>query len=225
LASTSYWQPSLTSLYSSFGALGTYGPDQYISVADYTMYPYSRGHLHITGPNAADPIDFRLNFFTDEGNIDIKQLMWGYKNSREIMRRSKFYRGELAPTHPIFPADSRAGVVELSAPLFDGDRSVVKNLEYSADDDKAIEEFLRRCVQTTWHSLGTNKMAPQEQMGVVDKDLSVYGVKRLKVVDLSIAPGNVGGNTNNTAMMIGEKGADIIAKELGIPLPSSGTLT
>jgi choline dehydrogenase-like flavoprotein len=55
--------------------------------------------------------------------------------------------------------------------------------------------------------------------------LNVYGVGGLKVVDLSIAPGNVGGNTNNTAMMIGEKGADIIAKELGIVLSSSGALT
>ncbi|KAK0619686.1 GMC oxidoreductase [Immersiella caudata] len=209
----------------SFGALEPYGPDAYISVADYTMYPYSRGHLHVTGPNAVDPLDFRLNFFTDEGNIDIQQLMWGYKNSREIMRRSKFYRGEFAPTHPVFPPGSKAGIVELSAPLFNGDRSVVKNLEYSVADDKAIEEFLRRWVQTTWHSLGTNKMAPREKMGVVDQDLSVYGVKGLKVVDLSIAPGNVGGNTNNTAMVIGEKGADIIAKELGIHLPSSGAWT
>ncbi|KAK4450154.1 GMC oxidoreductase-domain-containing protein [Podospora aff. communis PSN243] len=209
----------------SFGVQGTYGPDQYISVADYTMYPYSRGHLHVTGPNIADPLDFRLNFFTDEGDIDIKQLTWGYKNSREIMRRSTFYRGELASTHPAFPPNSKARLVDLNAPLFEGDRSVIKNLEYSPDDDRAIEAFLRRAVQTTWHSLGTNKMAPREKMGVVDKDLNVYGIERLKVVDLSIAPGNVGGNTNNTAMMIGEKGADIIAKDLGIVLSSSGALT
>jgi alcohol oxidase len=189
------------------------------------MYPYSRGHLHITGPNMADPLDFRLNFFTDQEDIDIKQLTWGYKNSREIMRRSAFYRGELASTHPIFPPGSKAKLVEVNAPLFERDRSAVKNLEYSADDDKAIESFLRRSVQTTWHSLGTNKMAPREKMGVVDKGLNVYGVERLKVVDLSIAPGNVGGNTNNTAMMIGEKGADIIAKDLGILLSSSGVLT
>jgi len=189
------------------------------------MYPYSRGHLHITGPDVVDPLDFRVNFFTDKDDIDIKQLMWGYKNSREIMRRTSFYRGELASTHPQFPEGSKAGLVNLTEPLFGGDRFAVKNLEYNAEDDKAIQEFLRTVVETTWHSLGTNKMAPQEKMGVVDADLNVYGVKGLRVVDLGIAPGNVGGNTNNTAMMIGEKGADLIAKDLGISLSSSGALT
>ncbi|KAK0652390.1 GMC oxidoreductase-domain-containing protein [Cercophora newfieldiana] len=209
----------------SFGGSPTYGPGEFITVADFTMYPYSRGHMHITGPDVDDPLDFRLNFFSDEDDTDIKQLMWGYKNSREIMRRSAFYRGEHAPHHPVFPPGSKAGLVKLDAPLFEGDRSTVRNLEYSAEDDRVIEEHLRKVVVTTWHSLGTNKMAPLNKMGVVDKDLSVYGVERLKVVDLSIAPGNVGGNTNNTAMMIGEKGADIIAKELGIVLSSSGALT
>ncbi len=57
-------------------------------------------------------------------------------------------------------------------------------------------------------------MAPREKDGVVDANLNVYGVKGLKVADLSIAPENVGANTNNTALVIGEKAADIIIKEL-----------
>ncbi len=52
-------------------------------------------------------------------------------------------------------------------------------------------------------------------MGVVDATLSVYGVRGLKVADLSIAPRNVAANTNNTAMAVGEKAADIFIKELG----------
>jgi alcohol oxidase len=50
------------------------------------------------------------------------------------------------------------------------------DLEYDAQDDKAIEQFIRENIQTTWHSLGTAKMAPRDDMGVVDKDLNVYGV-------------------------------------------------
>lgn len=46
--------------------------------------------------------------------------------------------------------------------------------------------------------------------------MNVYGVKGLKVADLSIPPGNVGAHTNNTAMAIGEKAADIIIRELGL---------
>jgi alcohol oxidase len=59
-------------------------------------------------------------------------------------------------------------------------------------------------------------MKPHEQAGVVDPRLNVYGVSNLKVADLSIAPSNVGANTYNTALIIGEKAAMIIAEDLGI---------
>ena len=59
-------------------------------------------------------------------------------------------------------------------------------------------------------------MKPLEQGGVVDLRLNVYGVKGLKVADLSVAPGNVAANTYSTALVIGEKAAVIIAEELGI---------
>jgi alcohol oxidase len=59
-------------------------------------------------------------------------------------------------------------------------------------------------------------MKPREQAGVVDSHLNVYGVKNLKVADLSIAPLNVGANTYSAALIIGEKAATIIAEELGI---------
>ena len=79
-------------------------------------------------------------------------------------------------------------------------------------------------------------MKPRERGGVVDSKLNVYGTQNLKVagtlsicsrkiknvksmlllIDLSIAPANVGANTYNTAIGIGEKAAVIIAEELGI---------
>jgi hypothetical protein len=43
-------------------------------------------------------------------------------------------------------------------------------------------------------------------------DLNVYGTRRLKVADLSMVPENVGANTNNTALAIGEKAAIIIER-------------
>lgn len=48
----------------------------------------------------------------------------------------------------------------------------------------------------------------------MDGILGVYGIKGLKLADLSIPPENIGANTNNTALMIGEKAADIFIKEL-----------
>ena len=48
----------------------------------------------------------------------------------------------------------------------------------------------------------------------MDKDLNVYGVLGLKLCDLSIIPENVGANTNNTALMVGEKAAEIMLREM-----------
>jgi alcohol oxidase len=59
-------------------------------------------------------------------------------------------------------------------------------------------------------------MKPRDRGGVVDSRLNVYGVKGLKVADLSICPANVAANTYSTALVIGEKAAVIIAEELGI---------
>ncbi|KAI2635903.1 GMC oxidoreductase [Hypomontagnella submonticulosa] len=191
-------------------------PGQYISVGPYTAYPYSRGHIHITGPEVSDPLDFDVGYFNDLNDIDMKKQLWAYKKGREIMRRTSMYRGECVVRHPRFPEGSKAACVDEREMPAEG--SEIHDLEYSAEDDAAIEQFLRENIQTAWHSLGTAKMAPQAEMGVVDKDLNVHGVQGLKVADLSIAPENVGANTCNTAMMIGEKAADIIAKELGLTI-------
>lgn len=92
----------------------------------------------------------------------------------------------------------------------------IPNIEYKAEDDELIDQWLRENVATTWHSLGTCKMAPREENGVVDETLSVYGVMGLKVADLSIPPSNVGAHTNNVALTIGEKAASIFIEELGL---------
>ena len=187
---------------------------QYITTGTYTAYPYSRGHMHITGPKHDDPLDFDVGFFNDAHDIDLKKQMWAYKKQREMVRRAKYYRGELAAGHPKFPEGSAAACVELSEPLKD-----VKDIVYTKEDDAAIEQWLRENVNTTWHSMATCKMAPREDDGVVDSSLNVYGVKGLKLADLSIAPENVGANTNNTALVIGEKAAEIIIAELGATTP------
>jgi choline dehydrogenase-like flavoprotein len=182
-------------------------------VSTFTTYSYSRGHIHITGPDPSDPVDFETGFLSDPQNLDIKKNMWLYKTQRELARRMAIYRGEVAVGHPPFPKESKAACVEVDGPLPAG---AVSNIEYSAEDDAILEQWLRANVNTTWHSLGTCKMAPREAGGGVDGRLNVYGVQGLKVADLSIPPRNVAANTNNTAMAIGEKAADIIIGELGL---------
>jgi alcohol oxidase len=99
-------------------------------------------------------------------------------------------------------------------------QEIQHDLEYSEKDLKDIEEWVKRHVETTWHSLGTCSMAPKEgnsvvKGGVVDERLNVHGVKGLKVADLSICPDNVGCNTYSTALLIGEKCAMLVAEDLG----------
>ncbi|KAK7409276.1 hypothetical protein QQX98_008516 [Neonectria punicea] len=204
----------LTGLVSCFlGDPSTIPAGQYATVGNYTGYPYSRGHLHITGPQCGDELDFDVGYLTDPHDIDLKKQVWAYKKSREIMRRTKMYRGELSLGHPPFPSGSSAACITTESPL---SSESIKDIEYSAEDDALIEKWIRENLNTTWHSLGTAKMAPRDEYGVVDRDLNVYGTKGLKIADMSVPPVNVGANTNNTALVIGEKAADIIIKELGL---------
>ncbi|KAK7436182.1 hypothetical protein VKT23_019258 [Stygiomarasmius scandens] len=185
---------------------------KYFSGAYFTYYPVSIGHVHIKdGQDPYAPLDFEAGFLDDLS--DVAALRFGYKHSRELIRRMGIYRGEIPNCHPKFPEGSAAAVKgECDGPV----PADAPDVEYTEEDDKAIDNFHRDTAATTWHSLGTCAMKPRNQNGVVDSSLNVYGVENLKVADMSIAPSNVGSNTYNTAIVIGEKTALILASELGL---------
>ncbi|OTB08952.1 putative alcohol oxidase [Hypoxylon sp. CI-4A] len=193
-------------------------PGQYFSLPFISLYPYSRGHAHITGPDIDDPLDFKTGYLSDKHDLDLKVQVWAYKKQREIARRMLSYRGELSLKHPVFPAGSKASYAVDATAIGESHLAWRKkeDIEYSAEDDAVIEQWIRENLSTCWHGLGTCKMAPREKLGVVDESLGVYGVSGLKIADLSIAPENVGANTMSTALAIGEKAADIFIHELGL---------
>ena len=79
----------------------------------------------------------------------------------------------------------------------------------SAQTDAQIEAFVRQYADTVYHPVGTCRMGPGP-MDVVDAQLRVHGVQGLRVVDASIMPRIVSGNTNAPVIMIGEKAADLV---------------
>lgn len=82
-------------------------------------------------------------------------------------------------------------------------------------NDEQLENDIRNRADTQYHPCGTCKMGPSsDEMAVVNAQLKVHGMENLRVVDASIMPKIISGNTNAPTIMIGEKAADMILKNL-----------
>jgi choline dehydrogenase-like flavoprotein len=97
----------------------------------------------------------------------------------------------------------------LEQPALAGHRGRELAASRDARSDAQIEAFIRGHADTIYHPVGTCRMGPGP-MDVVDAQLRVHGVQGLRVVDASIMPRIVGGNTNAPVIAIAEKAADLI---------------
>lgn len=149
------------------------------------MRPKSRGRLTLANadPMAAPLID--PNFLADAE--DMRRMVQGFKQMRTVLSQPALagYRGqELATTA-------------------------------NATTDEQIEAVIRSYGDTIYHPVGTCRMGslqgPQANpLNVVDSELRVHGMLSLRVVDASIMPRIVAGNTNAPVIMVAEKAADMI---------------
>jgi choline dehydrogenase len=107
--------------------------------------------------------------------------------------------------------------------LIKGGRKAIEVLESEAFDkyrskiitppdrssDEAFADHIRKRLETIYHPVGTCKMG-NDETSVVDDQLRVHGIENLRVIDASIMPTIVAGNTNAPVIMIGEKGAEMV---------------
>jgi choline dehydrogenase-like flavoprotein len=97
----------------------------------------------------------------------------------------------------------------LAQPALAGHRGKELPASAAAQTDAQIEQFIRTHADTIYHPVGTCRMG-NGPLDVVDAQLRVHGMQGLRVVDASIMPDIVGGNTNAPTIMIAEKAADMI---------------
>ena len=81
-----------------------------------------------------------------------------------------------------------------------------------ADDRDALEADLRRRLMLLYHPVGTCRMSDRDDAAVVDSELRLHGIERLRVADASVMPVIPGGNTNAPTIMVAEKAADLIRR-------------
>jgi choline dehydrogenase len=79
-------------------------------------------------------------------------------------------------------------------------------------DDELIADFRKRG-GTVYHPVATCRMGPDPAQSVVDPRLRVHGVASLRVIDASVFPLNISGNTNAAAIVTGAKGADMVLED------------
>ena len=103
----------------------------------------------------------------------------------------------------------RRGRAIMAAKAFQPYRGAERFPGPAKQSDADVADFIRGAAETEYHPIGTCKMG-SDPMAVVDAELKVHGVGGLRVIDASIMPTLVSGNTNAPSIMIGEKGAAMI---------------
>jgi choline dehydrogenase-like flavoprotein len=151
----------------------------------YDLRPSSRGEVKLTGADPAAPPSIRVNFLSTER--DRRVAANAIRVTRHIVRQPA-----MARYHP---------------------QEVWAGASARDDDEDALVQAAANHGTSIFHPVGTAKMGlPSDPMAVVDASLRVIGLDGLRVVDASVMPTLISGNTATPTVMIAEKGAEMILR-------------
>ena len=154
------------------------------------IHPKSRGSVRLASRNPRDYPIIDPNYFSHED--DITYMIEGAKLAFQLKDSDQFKKHGLVPAEP----------------------DTVNCGDHEPYSDRYWRCYVLNWSTTVYHPVGTCKMGPDsDKEAVVDARLQVKGVGTLRVVDASVMPLIIGGNTNAAVVMIGEKAADMILED------------
>ncbi|WP_457938454.1 GMC family oxidoreductase [Mesorhizobium sp. 10J20-29] len=145
--------------------------------------PSSRGEIMIRSTNPLDHPRITANAFSTEG--DVSEMLAAVKFVRKIA--------------------SMPAIAEVIR------EEILPGPSITSDED-LIQDFRKRS-GTVYHPVSTCRMGPDATRSVVDPRLKVHGLAGLRVIDASIFPDNISGNTNAASIMTGWKGAAMVLED------------
>ena len=158
-------------------------PDSYpgMTLAPYQVRPFSRGEIRLKSPDINQHPAIYMNYLHDER--DRRALIWSLRFLRDMSKQPALAT--------MIAADQQPGP------------------DVQTDDEWL--SWMAPVLNSGYHPVGTCRMGQADDpLAVCTADLKVRGVTGLRVIDASVMPNLICGNTNATAVVIGDKGADLV---------------
>lgn len=161
-------------------------PENYITVMTILNQPFSRGSVHIVGPDVSSPPVWDPKY--NSNPLDLELLARGVQFVERLVQPSTAFGAVLKQGGKRLP-------------------------DIVADDLERAREIVRQRQISVFHVAGSCAMRPRDDGGVVDTRLRVYGTKRLRVVDASVIPVEPVGNIQSVVYAVAERAADLIKQD------------